>query len=766
MQPTTLEGFRLSPQQKRIWQLLDGETSGPYNAACQVVVEGKLESGLLQIALQRLIARYEILRTHFTLLNSSSLPLQMISEQGRLTYEERDIQHLADAEQTTLLLSLFTEMLATRFDLNSDPPLRCQLLQIQPRRSILLFALPALCADTVSLQCLVQTLFEIYSALEQPLDQITEETNQYADLAEWQNSLLEDEDAYEGRLYWEKRPRATLASKFPLEQSAPSNSLFLPQRYSWQIHSSTVQRIDELVATGNISRSILSLTCWQILLWRIQNTPEVVIGYHFPGRKYEELTRSLGLFSKFLPFVSPLHAQLTAQDVLHVNARLIEELETWEEFFNPTHHFLAEDTSLCWPAGFLYETFAGPELISSREDLRFSFTELVSYYDRCKLALQVQEQGTDLSCTLIYDRSFYDPETIAALAEAYETLLLGLLKNAHTPVDALPLVGHEETHLLLEVFNQPVQDDAQDLCFPGLFTAQAQRTPARPAVLCGDEMLTYEALDRRANQVGAYLRQRGIGAESVVGVCVERSVELIIAILGIWKAGGAYLPLDPSAPEQRLSLLLQASGARILLTQTPLLEKLNNLPADVISLASELIIQASSAPLLDYTHPQNLAYCIYTSGSTGTPKGVMITHRSPLNLLRGLRQQVYQELAEEHLQVSLNAPAMFDASIQQIVQLLDGHTLVIIPDALRTDSKVFVDYLRRNRLDVLDCTPSHLKMLIAQGLLSRDVAPRLLLVAGEAIDEPLWRQLAEAAPLMPRSNVLLLRGLFLPLASR
>lgn len=744
MQPVTVEGFRLSPQQKHIWRLQQGGVSSPYNTACRVLVEGNLDKTFLQRALQEVIARHEILRTHFVLMTDASIPLQIIHEQEALTYINMDIQNLTREEQETVISSLFAATLAHRFDLSSDPLIICYLIQTHSASSTLLFSLPALCADTIGLQQFVQAVVQAYFAIQGSQRMLDEEVNQYADLAEWQNVLLEDADTSKGRAYWEKWRWTSFANKLSLEREPIGSSQFTPQRMSWQVDVATIQRLDMLATQWSIPRSAALLACWQILLWRLQGAKEIVVGYSTPGRKYQELTAAIGLFSKSLPLVLPLHEHMTAQEVALVSNQLSDELTMWEEFFNSAQYFLAEGAPPYFPFSFVYESLEWTCQHSPGGELSFSLAEIVGYHDHFKLALRIQEQGADLLSTLVYDELYYDSAAISQLTEEYQTLLAGLLEQPQEKIGNLPLVGPVEEQQLLETFNRVKQDYSWNSCLPTLFTAQAQRTPTRTAVICGSQMLTYEVLDRRSNQVGHYLRGLGVRPEVVVGVCIERSVELIVAIMGIWKAGGAYLPLDPTLPVPRLQMMLQESRASIVLTQAHLTGVLEDLQARAISLDDEGITSASSTALLYYNHVYHLAYIIYTSGSMGTPKGVMVEHRSPLNLLRSLQQQVYQDLTEEHLQISLNAPITFDASIQQIIQLMYGHTLVIIPTQVRTDADTFIRYLHHHRLDVLDCTPSHLKMLIAAGLLAEEVAPRLLLVAGEAIDEHLWLQLAEA----------------------
>ncbi|HTE18061.1 MAG TPA: amino acid adenylation domain-containing protein, partial [Armatimonadota bacterium] len=273
------------------------------------------------------------------------------------------------------------------------------------------------------------------------------------------------------------------------------------------------------------------------------------------------------------------------------------------------------------------------------------------------------------------------------------------------------------------------------------------------AVACGDVRLTYGELERRANIIAHRLRERGVRAETVVGLAMERGVEQVVGLLGVLKAGGAYLPLDPDLPAERLLWMMEDGGVEVLLTQARVRGRLPRREnesrvvlidesSDEIEVWSEERVERVQSGLTG----DNLAYIIYTSGSTGRPKGVMVQHRSLLNLLQGLTQAVYAHCPERPLRVSLNASLSFDASVQQLLSLLLGHTLYVIPQDIRADGHAVLAYLGRHEIDVFDCTPSQLSLLLSAGLLEVAAArrPSVYLVGGEAIDAQMWQTLSQA----------------------
>jgi len=273
-----------------------------------------------------------------------------------------------------------------------------------------------------------------------------------------------------------------------------------------------------------------------------------------------------------------------------------------------------------------------------------------------------------------------------------------------------------------------------------------ERTPDNIAVVFEDQQLNYRELNARANQLAHYLQNLGVGPDVLVGICVERSLEMMVGLLGILKAGGGYLPIDPEYPTERLLYILQDAQVRVLLTQKHLIAGLPKHQSELVCLDTDwsFITQAQESNPGCEVQPENLAYAIYTSGSTGEPKGVMIQHSSVVNLAHGLHQAIYAHHQISPLRVSINGSLAFDTSVKQIIQLIYGHSLNIVPEKVRFDGHAMLSYLRQQKIDVLDCTPSQLRLLISVGLLDSDNHPQSVLVGGEAIDESMWATLAKA----------------------
>lgn len=343
-----------------------------------------------------------------------------------------------------------------------------------------------------------------------------------------------------------------------------------------------------------------------------------------------------------------------------------------------------------------------------------------------------------------YDASLFRMETIEYYIERYKLLLEAMIRSPQTRISDLPLLTEAERCRILYEMNMTHQEYASDACLHDLFETQARTRPDFAAVVCEDQMLTYGELNARANQLAHYLRRIGVGPETIVALCVERSVEMMVAVLGILKAGGAYVPLDPSYPKQRLAFMMKDCESRVLVTQQPLIKLLAAHEGEAVRIDEDFkLIAAESRRDPDkQTTAQNLAYVIYTSGSTGKPKGTMISHKSVMNLMKGLEETVYKN-EKEKLRVGLNAPLAFDASMQQIAQLANGQTLCVVPQEIRRDAEALLDYAQRQEIDTLDCTPSQLSMMLSAGLIERGSEKlKKMLVGGEAIGKRIWERVA------------------------
>jgi amino acid adenylation domain-containing protein/FkbM family methyltransferase len=473
------------------------------------------------------------------------------------------------------------------------------------------------------------------------------------------------------------------------------------------------------------------------LLWRLTGRPDVVVGNLAAGRRITRLRGAFGLLARYLPVRVQFDEAFRFEDVLALVEEAARGNEARQEYFAP-------ESGAHLPFAFDCEEWPEPLTAGGA---RFSLDALDSCVARFKLRLSVELRGSKLSGRLHYDPALYAVEDARRHADQFTTLLASAMRERSAPVGRLDILGARERLRLVGELNETRAAYPRGLCLHELFEAQAARTPDEPAVLFRQEGLSFGELNRRANQLAHRLRGLGVGPEVRVGLCLERSVEMIVALLAVLKAGGAYVPLDPALPPERLSFMLEDAGVAALVSQSSLsaLPPAPRIPLVLLDAEREALARESEANPSAGARPDDLAYVIYTSGSTGRPKGVMIRHASAVNLLTALDAAVYAG-RDDARRVSVNAPLAFDASVKQVVQLLAGRALVVIPEEARLDAAELSAYAAAHRLDVLDCTPSQLRLLLAARSAGKVKSlPPLLLVGGEAMDGATWGQLAGCA---------------------
>jgi amino acid adenylation domain-containing protein len=743
MKIETIEGYRLSPQQQHLWSLQQRHPSQPYRAQCTVIIEGDLDPTVLTAAINNLVSRHQILRTTFHHLEGMTFPVQVIDEIGVPPPEELDLSGAGSAVQRSTVENLLVADRSRAGDLSQGPLLSLWLLKMSSSEHLLVVTLPSLCADPSGLKNLVRELSRCYAACLGE-EELTDETLPYIVIAEWQNELLEREDTEAGRAFWRKRYRADLIkANLPFEAPADEHRKFESRSITIEIEPETTAKVAAVSSSYNCSISTFLMTCWQVLLSRLTGQSEVLMGAASDGRTDAELEHVLGLMTKYLPLFLHLDAQSRFSRVMGQVEDATREAREWQEAYG-------WDQLGATPAGeipfvpFCFE-FEERPLSYSAGDVSFKIDHLLSHTDNFALKLSCVREADSLFLTINYNSDSYQVDDVEGLAKQLRRVIASAIADPESSVSRLEIVSEDERGQLLLGLNNTESEYASEKCLQELFEEQVERTPEAEALVHEEQRLSYGELNRRANRLAHYLRGRGVGPEQVVGLLLERSVEMVVAILGVLKAGGAYLPLDPGYPRERLSFMLADSGASLLVTEREFVEKIREVEAALVCLAEceELAGESEENPEREVV-AENLAYVIYTSGSTGQPKAVVVTHRPPVNLLQALRSTVYEGESLEGRRASLNASFSFDASVQQWLLLLAGASLYLIPERLRSDGPGLLQYLREQQVEIFDCTPSQLRVLLSSGLLDGSGrAPHVLLVAGEAIEAGMWQELEQ-----------------------
>ncbi|WP_164018210.1 non-ribosomal peptide synthetase, partial [Pyxidicoccus trucidator] len=595
---------------------------------------------------------------------------------------------------------------------------------------------------------LVRELAALYEALRQrapsPLPELPV---QYADYAVWQRQWLAG-DTLRAQLDWWKLllAGAPQSLEVPTDKPRPATLSHAGASVPMHLPLALTEAAEALAQREGATPYMLLLAAFQAVLQRYSGQDDVLVGSPIAGRRHASTEGLIGFFVNTLVLRARFTSALTFRELLaQVRDTTLGAYEHQDVPFEKLVEELHPSRDLGRTPLFqvLFVLQNTPDAGLSLPELTLRGVDVESTVSRFELELGLTRAPDGYRGGLIFSTELFEPSTAVLLAARLQLLLEGALATPDAPLTALPLQMAEERQQVLVEWNGAAADFQRDGCFHTLFEQQARRTPHAPAVVLGDSALSYARLNARANQLAAHLRSLGVGPDVTVGLCLERTPDAIVALLAVHKAGGAYVPIDPAAPAQRKSFVLQDCGASVLLTVQALADAWRPQVRHLLCLDTEAARLAAlpESDVPSSVRAENLAYVIYTSGSTGTPKGVMVQHRSVLHLHEATARTLYAG-QPRGLRVSLNAPLFFDVSVEQLIHLADGHCLCLLPEDTRKDPEEMLAWLEAQRVDVLDCTPAQLHLLLQAGLLERTHVPRLVVCAGEAMDLSLWQALS------------------------
>ncbi len=671
-----IEGFELSPQQKCLWLLQQNNSA--YQVQLAISITGKLDVAILKAAFEKLINKHEILRTKFHRIPNFKFPIQCICDRSHIYWQEIDLTSLAWEQQQDKITELFEAEKYSYFNLQSETVMRCYLLSLSPQQHTLILTLPALCADSKTLNNLVQEISNFYSQTAH--HDVSKSPIQYAQFSAWQNEIIAETDI--GREYWqEHKIDKFLSFKLPLENQAAVKSEFQPQSFAIQLCPDIVAQIKAFVQEYKTSTSEFLLTCFAILLSRLTQQVDIAIAVLFDGRSHESLQAAFGLFAKYLPIHFHLEndynfyqaLQAIAQSTTEVHVR--QDYFTWEQIFPELENIEERSPLFC----FEFEQLQ-PDYLNNK--LLLTIAQKYVCFEPFKIKLSCLEQVDTITTEFYYNSTLLSADSIAILTGQFQTLLTNIIHQSNIAISELPILSPIEKQLLTN-WNNTQTEYSQDKCIHHLFAVQVEQTPDKIAVVFQDQQLTYRELNSQANQLAHYLQALGVTVDVPVGIYLERSLDMVVGLLAILKAGGAYVPLDPTYPQERLAFMLADTQISVLLTHKKLVEGITQDALHIICLDKdrEIIKSQNSENLANQVIADNLAYIIYTSGSTGKPKGISLAHRPLINLL-----QWHNSTLLTGVRTLQFASLSFDASFHEIFATwLSAGTLFIAFDELRVD---------------------------------------------------------------------------------
>lgn len=730
-------GYRLAPQQTRIWQARD--PNGNFRTWAEVQVIGNLRKDVLREVIEKSIARHEILRTAFESAAGRWTALQVVADEGQLYWREASLKDIATAEREQKLRELFRQETAKEKD--AENGLSVTIIEMDEGEHILRLSLSSMRGDSHSLKNLLSEIGRLYLATLRG-ERLEDEPVQYVQFSEWQNELLEDEEAEEGKQFWiEQGANESPLQTMPFEAKPGGDEALVLETHSALLAEEVWERVAALAAKSGVDAETLLLACWQTLLCRLAGHSEALVGKVFDGRKFEAVQDALGLFARCLPLRFRFGKEFRFSDILKPLQHSLHEASKRQEYFKPEHLAGTEGlhtATRSLPFAFEYEEWP-PERIAG--ELTFHLRRHYTCIEPCKIKLSCLRTENALIAQFYYDANLYTREQLTHLGRQFQTLLSAALEHPQMTLGELPLRDAEESHELLVEFNDTATDYPSSLCVHELFEQQARLAPERVAVRHGEQQISYGELNERANRLARRLVAQGAGPDSIVGICIERSVEMIVGVLAVFKAGAAYLPLDPSYPKERLAYMLETAAAPLALTQPTFAGMLPSNTAKLI-LMDELNGETGGEGNLEVrVEARNLAYVIFTSGSTGKPKGVMIEHQGLANYVQWSARAYRVKEGEGTL---LHSPLGFDLSVTSIFPpLITGQCINLVADEKGIEGVADM-LLSGTDFSLLKITPAHLDA-VRQMLRGEtwQAKARVLVIGGEALKEDglaFWRQ--------------------------
>jgi len=751
MQTTSLKGARLSWQQERLWSL-QGENAA-YRTQCAVSIEGKLDTCIFWQAIEQVIDSHEIMHTAFCLLPNMVTPVQVLDQPLQTMCLFMDLKEVATPLQHALLESCFTQLLEEPFDLKSGPLFRSIVFRLAAETHVLLLSLPALCADAATLPLLIAELGRRYEAISRQ-QILAEEPLQYIDVAAWQNDLLETESAKRPLDFWNKFDLSQLSqTRLPFERTTNKgdhehasekalSALFEPRTLTLALDENVSARLIALSHRYEVSLEALLLTCWRLLLYRMTNEAELMIGVAGNGRIYEDLAEVLGLYTRFVPIKIHSSGQQTFEQAVTEVDQMLSEAMQWQTYFCwPSRSNAGEDGDGpgYFPVTFEYENW--PATVTNGS-LTFALRQRFSCTEPFALKLSALSRGDRLLLDLSYDPRRLSEEQACCLTSVLHTLILQVVGQPQTPMGALAMLEPAEQARLQMSLQAPLQL-LPEKGLLHLFEERAQCLSHQLAVVSFEEELTYQQLNSRANQLARVLRQHGVNSNVPVGLCVSRSAQMVVALLAIFKAGGAYVPLDPANPRVRLVSILEMLQPPLVLANQALLPRLSKWEGQTLAL-EDLARQAEGEDASNLSvpyQPEDLAYIIYTSGSTGAPKGVMISQQNILNYTQAMCHLLKAEPGWQFATVSTLAADLGNTTI--FCSLAAGGCLHVLDYQAIMAAEEFAQRVANRPIDVLKITPSHLSALLSDEHAGKLLPRRALILGGEALPVSLVRRIQE-----------------------
>ncbi|HYA80645.1 MAG TPA: amino acid adenylation domain-containing protein [Methylocystis sp.] len=717
-------------QERMLFQLDLEPNTTLFHIPLRVSFAGRLDINALEASLNAVIERHEVLRSSFV--KTAGAWSQRIASRLQIALARIELGETPQAAQQEQVDSLAAAEARKPFDLAAPPLMRATLITFAPERCTLLLTIHHIVWDGWSSFLLIREIKEFYKVFaEGGIPSLAPLKVQYADFAHWQRQLFDSELGEKQIDYWRRR-LADLPpySALPTDRPRPATQRHRGDSHSWRLPPKGQAALSELARKSNTTLFVAALSAFYALLFHLTGQDDFALGTTIAYRARPELEKLVGFFTNVLVIRASMRDNPTFEAFLgRVHDLALEAQSNQDAPFEKLVDELSPQRSLSsnplFQIAFVLHNL--PDEMLDLPGLGVVAEEISSGASAFDLVLHVFEDREGLRARFEYDCDLFDRSTIESLASRFDALLLGLKEHATAPIRRLSLLTRDQEAHLLKISRTELEPFERA---PTLLDLIGRGEAAALAVSSGGETLTYEDLEYRSNQLAHALIARGVGPEVPVGVLIEPSVHMIVAILGVLKAGGVYVPFDPSYPAARIDYMLSDCKAAAILTTRAAVASLS-------ALATPIVLLDEDEPTFDgfskekpsaRAHPENLAYIIYTSGSSGQPKGVMVSHRNAASSTQA-RQQYYRDRVSAYLLLSSIA---FDSSVAGIFwTLAHGGTLCIPTEAERRDPAALLRLIEREKISHLLALPSLYAAL--QGLMdeTRGASLKAAIVAGE-----------------------------------
>jgi amino acid adenylation domain-containing protein len=708
----------LSFAQQRLWFLEQMNPGSPaYNIPSAVRMKGKLDITALNNSFNEIIKRHEVLRTIFEMVDGQ--PVQTILPELKISIPIKDLTHISKEKQMENVGKIITEDNLKPYDLSKGPMLRILLLKLQEEEYVLCLNMHHIISDGWTLQVLMREVSILYSAFTGgKAAAIAQPPIQYGDYTVWQRAWVQGDTLKKQMDYWvSKLQGAKSVLELPADKQRPPVQGFKGARQYLELSPELTKELSELGQKKGVTIFMILLAAIKIIFYRYSGQSEIIVGTPIAGRNRTELEGLLGYFVNTLALRTELSGNPSFDEVLEKIRETTQEAYDHQELpFENIVEALQPERDLSrnpmYQVCFSYQNDAIP--VIHMPGLELESLEVESGTSRFDIELQMWKLDDGIRGFFEYSADLFESSTIERLSEHFKCLLENIPQYHEKPINDIPYMTQQEKKKILYDWNNTFAEYSKE-CVHQLFEQQAEKNPDKVAVVFEDSKLTYRELNSKANQLSHYLIKMGAGPETLIGICVERSFDMLISQLAILKAGSTYIPIDPAYPSERITFMIEDAKMPFIITQQQLADSISGEGTKVICIDKEWesISAESTENIICKVSGVNLAYIIFTSGSTGKPKGVQITHGAFVNFLKSMSKE--PGITENDKLLSVTTLCFDIAGLELFLPITTGACVVIAKRETALDGTALINAVKKYGITIMQATPATWRLMIGAG---------------------------------------------------